>query len=307
MTIGDYKDNLLRKMNMIEIIEYFEDSEFVFRAKKINVCRKKTAFEILDSLDVKVETHTYKRGENLIATIGKAPYIGLGSHYDVVEGSPGANDNASAIAVSLDILRKAKEDPLENLGLKAFFFDEEEEYLRGSRAYVKDKGYLDLIGLYNMELVGAGENIAIWVEGNIFEGNLVRILESNSKNLGVNTYRVPNISNFMRNSGDHESFIEAGMKEAFCITAITNRDVELIKKFRLIQGDRISNTKNEYLKNTLDLILGGTDIFSSSDLFKHYHKSSDSVENINEKSLQMTSDVLWNSIKEIDKNYVAES
>ena len=43
-----------------------------------------------------------------------------------MQGSPGANDNASAVSVTLDILRRARVERLNHIGIRGFFFDEEE-------------------------------------------------------------------------------------------------------------------------------------------------------------------------------------
>jgi Zn-dependent M28 family amino/carboxypeptidase len=77
--------------------------------------------------------------ENVIATTphdrdsSAAPLI-LAAHYDTVIGSPGADDNASALVVLLDVARQVVNVRLQRpVRLIAFCF--EEENLLGSRAY----------------------------------------------------------------------------------------------------------------------------------------------------------------------------
>src|SRR5580698_10285514 len=52
-------------------------------------------------------------GDNVVAAHGdpKAPIVLIGAHYDSVQGSPGADDNASGIAALLEIARAFAETP----------------------------------------------------------------------------------------------------------------------------------------------------------------------------------------------------
>jgi Zn-dependent M28 family amino/carboxypeptidase len=63
-----------------------------------------------------------------------APVI-LAAHYDTVAGSPGADDNASALAVLLDVARQVQGGCFER-PVRFIAFCLEEESLCGSRAYV---------------------------------------------------------------------------------------------------------------------------------------------------------------------------
>lgn len=60
----------------------------------------------------------------------------LGAHYDTVPGSPGADDNASGVAVLLTMARALSQLSL-NLPVRLIAFDLEEYGLRGSQAYVE--------------------------------------------------------------------------------------------------------------------------------------------------------------------------
>ena len=171
-------------MNLLEIVKSLEgksDSE-----------RKTVILDHLKVLDLVAELQKYSiplwgedyHGENIIVKSGKKYEIGIGSHYDAVPLSPGANDNASAVSVTLDLLKRFKERPLKNIGIRAFFFDDEEEGLVGSKAYIKSQGLNGLIGLYNMEIVGRGDKIAIWGDEEIYNGKLLtafkEVAESNN-------------------------------------------------------------------------------------------------------------------------------
>lgn len=58
----------------------------------------------------------------------------VGAHYDTVPGTPGADDNASGVAVLLEIARYAASQPL-RVPLWCVAFDMEEYGLQGSAAY----------------------------------------------------------------------------------------------------------------------------------------------------------------------------
>ena len=79
----------------------------------------------------------------------------LGAHYDTVPGSPGADDNASAIAVLLEIARNIQSVSLEGTVRLIAFTLEEYGYI-GSSHYVESlkKGKEEILGMISLEMVG---------------------------------------------------------------------------------------------------------------------------------------------------------
>jgi Zn-dependent M28 family amino/carboxypeptidase len=77
------------------------------------------------------------RFDNIVMTSEESaeePYVLLGAHYDSVPGTPGADDNASAVAVCLECARLIKKH---NLGpAMIVLFNREEDGLMGSREFV---------------------------------------------------------------------------------------------------------------------------------------------------------------------------
>lgn len=69
-------------------------------------------------------------------TIQRSPIL-VGAHYDTVPGSPGADDNATGIAVLLEIARSFAAQPARH-PLRLVAFDLEEYGLLGSRAYAAE-------------------------------------------------------------------------------------------------------------------------------------------------------------------------
>jgi aminopeptidase YwaD len=78
----------------------------------------------------------------------------LGAHYDTVEGSPGADDNASAVAVLLETARCLKNSQF-NASLLFAGFTLEEYGFVGSRHFLKqDDGRKNFLGMISLEMVG---------------------------------------------------------------------------------------------------------------------------------------------------------
>ena len=98
--------------------------------------------------------------ENVIATTphdrdsSAAPLI-LAAHYDTVIGSPGADDNASALAVLLDVARQVVNVRLQR-PVRLIAFCLEEENLLGSRAYAAHltSTQQSILGAIVLECVG---------------------------------------------------------------------------------------------------------------------------------------------------------
>jgi Zn-dependent M28 family amino/carboxypeptidase len=79
----------------------------------------------------------------------------LGAHYDTVAGSPGADDNTSAIAVLLEVGRNIQTVPLGST-LKLITFSLEEYDYAGSTHYVENARKREemIVGMVSLEMVG---------------------------------------------------------------------------------------------------------------------------------------------------------
>ncbi len=106
----------------------------------------------------KPEVQAFEGGTNLVARqLGadtNAGTILVTAHYDTVRGSPGADDNASAIAAVLEIARLLGPRPTLR-SLEVAFLDREEEGLQGSFAFTSNPVNLArLLGVINLEMLG---------------------------------------------------------------------------------------------------------------------------------------------------------
>ncbi|MGZ3494506.1 MAG: M20/M25/M40 family metallo-hydrolase [Thermodesulfobacteriota bacterium] len=79
----------------------------------------------------------------------------LGAHYDTVPGSPGADDNASAVSVLLEVARAIQAVPLKYT-VRFIAFSLEEYEFAGSAHYVSSlkKGEEEIFGMISLEMVG---------------------------------------------------------------------------------------------------------------------------------------------------------
>ncbi len=166
-------------------------------------------------LGLEVSTHSFKAlggtHRNVIATLppfqasaSPLPPLIIAAHYDTVEGSPGADDNASALAVMLEVARNLRRVPLTR-SVRFIAFCLEEENLLGSLAYASSlqAAHEEICGAIVMECVGyarteegsqqkpTGVPVAVptvgdflGVVGNVVSAPLVRAVEA-AANLAV--------------------------------------------------------------------------------------------------------------------------
>lgn len=158
-------------------------------------------------------------GHNLIAArVNAAPQIVFGAHLDSVNGSPGANDNASGVLAVLATARRAATLPLAE---QAWFvlFDAEEDGLYGSRAFARDPAYpiRETRAMFNLDMVGVAAE-PLGLAGNAEVLALARQLRP-----GVRVFEddpLPSRETFGRTrelggSSDHVSFLRWGVRGVF--------------------------------------------------------------------------------------------
>jgi len=264
-------------MNLISIIQELE--------KRNNQDRLDFIVEYLKKSAIDFQIQDYPTGVNVFTIPQKIPALGVASHFDVVPNSPGANDNGSAIAVCLELLQRNKTNTFNNIDLQVFFFDEEETGLKGSQAFVNEFGINDLIGLLNLELVGMGDRLALWPLNEGDYGQLLHCLEQVAKGLKIPTHRFDRI---VTNTADHVSFREAGLTEVFTITCISEPDIAVAQHY-------YKALEFEVDRATLQSIL------RQAPLFQHYHRSTDLAIHLSEQSLQMVSNIIWDTLINMDK------
>lgn len=260
-------------LDRIKVLEQLSDSERMVQIGKW-----------LEEMGLSPEIQDFEGGVNMFLRSEKPPRVGIASHYDTVPGTPGANDNCSAIVVCLEIARRYKEASFSTFGLDLFFFDKEETGLRGSKAFVKEYGTSEYLGLLNLEMMGKGSLFAIWPVEDQAEGTVLTAFEDACVEQGTSFIRVDQV---VMNTADHESFREGGLADAFSITCISPKDVQLA----MLVAEKRSQGVSEYELS---------DLFDEAPIFEQYHLPTDTHHHLSEESLQLTADALWKTLELLD-------
>ncbi len=172
------------------------------------------------------------------------------AHYDVVRGSPGANDNASGVAVLLGLCRSLKASPSPT---RVIFFDREEAWARtpflrlgllGSLCYVLRHDLNKVRAVFNVEFCGCGDCLAIWpikerqTSLPAFKG---AIRAAAKIGLPARTAHVP----WLLLSSDHLSFRIHGLPNALTLSLLPadqaaefEGSIEKLNVFRLLAGHK---------------------------------------------------------------------
>ncbi|MBI2958335.1 MAG: M28 family peptidase [Chloroflexi bacterium] len=139
---------------------------------KDNRARGAAVIAALASLGISplLQRRRWPRLTNIIAEFGKepGPHPIFSAHYDSVNRSPGANDNASGVAALLGLCRELRD---RQAPARVVFFDREEAWLRtpwlrlgllGSLHYVWRSELKDVTAVYNVDMCGLGDFLGIW-------------------------------------------------------------------------------------------------------------------------------------------------
>lgn len=266
-------------LDYVKLLEYKSDLERLQIIK--NILKKKN----IKFVEQKYSYFNFK-GTNVIVDCGNLKSkrcIILSAHFDVVSNSPGANDDASAIAILIDVIEKIKKLKIKNK-IRFIFFDDEEIGRLGSISYIKKYGLKDLIAVYHLELCGYGDAIGLWPITKINENSYaLKIIEKALKGKNIYFEKVGHLPVFW---GDQDSFLKRGFKNALCITAAPKKDKEVIKRF----------AKGSVFKVVFDYFTGRI-----PKLFLQYHSPEDKSEYLSENTLKMVSDVLVKVVLKFDK------
>jgi hypothetical protein len=209
------------------------------------------------------------------------------AHYDVLKDSPGANDNASGVAVLLGLCNELRRKPKP---IRLVFFDREESWLRtpvlslgllGSLSYVCKTDLRTVSAVYNLEFCGQGDFLAIWpVKGSEIHLAAVQQVEKAASRLKL-PFKAAHIP-WLFLSSDHLSFRLKGFSNAVTLSllpssqvAVMDRLLETISIFKLLRGQRPS------LPEPLS----------------HIHSSEDTSSRLDENSLKLMLSLLLELVK----------
>lgn len=151
----------------------------------------------------------------ILATVETDQWIILGAHYDSVKDCPGANDNATGVALAYSVAKHVASLENRKYNLKIVFFDEEERGLIGSRAYAKKllDEKINVVSVHTVDQLGWDNDGDKGIE---LEVPADQIRDQYSKVASEYNYNFPiQISDVT--STDHRSFRQLG----FAATGIT--------------------------------------------------------------------------------------
>jgi Zn-dependent M28 family amino/carboxypeptidase len=171
-------------------------------------------------------------GENFSVDVGTGDRVlVLIAHHDAVPGSPGANDNAAAVAILMALRECLARRVPPGLRVRLLFTAAEEIGYLGARAWVRDHSLAGLIGVLSLELCGIGDSLAIWdaVDDAPFLRRVAGALDGLGLRRDESYHLVGRIPVF---GSDHRAFTTAGIP-AYGLTIVPSREAEALRRFVL--------------------------------------------------------------------------
>ncbi len=233
-------------MKLLSIVKQIEGED---NKKRLDILKK-----ILKREKIKFTAEKFDNGENII--IGKGDIL-FTAHHDAVNGSPGANDNASAVAVLLGLAKARK--------AAIVIFGEEETGCVGAHAYIERHGLPKMV--VDLEMMGRGDMMAIWPVTE--ERPMLEKIRKGLRKAKISFEEAKKVPNFW---ADFTAFREKGLKDAWCLTLVPSSEKELIRNFA-----------TRPILTTLMLLVGKIPEF-----FKNYHSKHDNSKALTEKSLRLS-------------------
>lgn len=132
--------------------------------------RRNAILDILRDCDIPFCTHRVKENKHFVENIviplnPQNDRLVIGAHYDSVDRSTGANDNASGVSVLIELAKKLIKENKQNIEL--VLFDREEYEDHGSSAYIKWCGKQNIRAMVNIDMCGFGDTTVIVTKGNL--------------------------------------------------------------------------------------------------------------------------------------------
>ncbi len=190
------------------------------------------------------------------------------AHYDAVLHSPGANDNASGVAVLLGLCHELLSI---SVPARIIFFDREEAWFRlgsfrlgllGSLYYALKSDLRNIGAVYNLEFCGMGDTLAIWpVKKHEADLPAVREVEAAANYLGLES-KSTHIPWFFFSS-DHLAFRLRGLPNAVTISLLPRSQIEAMES-HLAGGSvtRLMAGRRQQLPEPLSYIHTAEDVSS---------------------------------------------
>ena len=183
----------------------------------------------------------------LPATLQTEQYIILGAHYDTARHCPGANDNASSIALLYGVAKRLLELKTRKYNILIVFFDQEEEELIGSKAfarYIRKKKYT-IHSAHTFDQIGWDKDKDRAIELELPSIELEKVYKVQGVKLGIPIYTTK------VNSTDHQSFRDIGINAVGITEEYVNKDTS---PFKDTPKDMFETINFQYLESTTNLV-----------------------------------------------------
>ena len=253
--------------------------------KNINK-RRYALMEILDKNNIEYTLTNRNIGENYVKNIivnfnnNSDKKIVIGAHYDNLYGSLGANDNATGVAILIEIVKYIKENGI-NKNIDIVFFDREEYADRGSEQYIKEVGKENIQAMINIDTCGFGDTIIIGTETNLEKMYSLNIMNQSLLNKKY-------IQTIKLNPGsDDRSFEEENIPNIH-IQVVPQDDLKIITKIiecelnELELPEELLNSRPKFMETI-------------------HNGKNDNLEIVNESSMILVLDLLISIIRNIQK------
>lgn len=152
--------------------------------------------------------HAYGTGTNVYAELPSISsgrdWVVLGAHFDTVARSPGANDNATGVAMVFAVARYLAALPCRAHNVAFVLFDEEESGLVGSKAFARklERDGVSVRAVHTVDQMGWDRNGDRLIELERPDAGLADLYRAAAADLGV---AIP-IAVTSTSSSDHSSF-----------------------------------------------------------------------------------------------------
>lgn len=208
---------------------------------------------VIDGLGMQAQRHQYSTGTNVYVELPGdgtlAGWVVFGAHYDSVNNSPGANDNATGVAMVLAAARYLNQVECRRRGAIFVLFDQEEIGLVGSAAFAQKlvSDGTNVAAVHTVDQMGWDNDGDRAIELERADPGLYELYAAAKQELGVSLALTPT----QTGSTDHVSFRAQG----FDAVGITEEYVsgDTTPHYHL-PGDTYATVSFAYLASTTALV-----------------------------------------------------
>ncbi|WP_436869172.1 M20/M25/M40 family metallo-hydrolase [Acinetobacter courvalinii] len=247
------------------------------------------------------ENREKTKGQNIIVEIpgeSKQDIILLGAHYDSVKMGPGINDNASGVALLLELMAQLSQQNIKpKHSIHLAFWDSEEVGIAGSQAYVKKLSaeQLKAIKAYiNVDMVGTKDPEILIADG---DKSSVDEMEKMLKERGMQEQDYKPLLDGLRSIPSHSGDL-----------ALENMLKEFFKAKNLkIKEDVATLTASDTAPFLGKVPVTSVILFNEQmkgdelEFAPCYHKACDTIEQVDPKSMQLAGDAVVYLLQSLDK------